>query len=166
MPIKEQILPRIRRSNRIDRMNLIQEMLDFYDIDVSVKFGSIGRFRLYRKSDKRIKKKLRSRILNKGKVRNRIKSVGHETIFAEYVFDSNEIIINPETTKNNKEFVMTILHELKHAEQSKRLGRYNFEKQYFNYTDTLDEAGEDGYQKNPFEIEAESWAESELHKWL
>ena len=160
------IISKVKRTKNIDkinRMKIIDEMIRYYNLNVNVEFGFPGMFSAYkRKIQKNGGKRKIRKILNKGRLYN----VKDEKIYAEYVFSENKIIINPKETTSNQDFLLTILHELKHVEQSKKLGSNKFESEYFKHMDLYEQDNQDGYGTNPFEREAETWAHSELSKWL
>ena len=68
-----------------------------------------------------------------------------------------------------KEFLITIIHEIKHAIDSKKYGWKRF-KGMWEYEANKIEQGHypgksDGYLDNPYEIEAEQFGQKNLNKW-
>lgn len=64
-----------------------------------------------------------------------------------------------------KEFLITVLHEIKHAIDAKKMGRRNYEKAYQLAGDIAVNKGKDFHDDNKFEKEAEDWGKSEYRKW-
>lgn len=73
---------------------------------------------------------------------------------------SNTIFLN-DNYKNNKDFLMTVLHEIKHALDSKNLGADKFFKKYNQASLVSTYYGLDAHDNNKWEIRAEKWA---IHK--
>ena len=64
-----------------------------------------------------------------------------------------------------KEFLITIIHEIRHAMDAKKYGWRKFKDMYemeMNYQISLDK---DEYKDNKFEIEAEKFGENYWKKW-
>ena len=156
-----------RYTTKQRRLQLIEEMLNYYNLhDVSVNtLGNIG-YQPYRKKSKR---KQLKRIRNKG-IPSKLKgifneSAYNETVYAEYVFDTNTINLNESVLSDNNEFLVTILHEIKHAIDGRDMGIDNFKADYFREMDSYESRSMDGYVNNKYEISAENFANSELSKW-
>ena len=67
--------------------------------------------------------------------------------------------------KNVKEFLITIIHEIRHAMDSKKYGWKKFKDMYeyeMNYQISL---GKDEYKDNKYEIEAEEFGQKNWKKW-
>ena len=65
-----------------------------------------------------------------------------------------------------KEFLITVLHEIHHALQRKKLGTKKYEKQYQRAGDLAVHKGKDFHDDNKFEEDAERSAKKEVHKWM
>ena len=84
---------------------------------------------------------------------------------AEYVPETDTITLR-RSYPSIKEFLMTILHEIKHALDAKRLGVRKYIKKYVQ-AGTMDTyKGLDPHDDNKWEEKAERFAKKELYKWL
>jgi len=63
-----------------------------------------------------------------------------------------------------KEFLITVLHEIKHALDAKRMGKRKYEKAYQLAGDIAVNNGKDFHDDNKFEEEAEKWGKKEYRK--
>ena len=70
--------------------------------------------------------------------------------------------IQPSETK---EFLITIIHEIYHAMDAKRLGWKNFKTDYEMEMNYLVQQGKDEYKDNKFEIAAEKFGRKNWKKW-
>jgi hypothetical protein len=150
------------KLNKTTQLRLINEVLDYYGINTRVRFVSQN---LLESSQFRKKYKRNMRISNRGRISPSALSNSDQIIYAEYLFDTNEILLNSSATNNRRDFLLTLLHELKHAEQSNDLGKHEFQNKYHKHMESFN-SEEAGYNSNPYEIEAEEWAKQELSKWL
>ena len=142
-------------SRRQKRLKLIDTMIKYYNLgNVNVSFVPT----ILEENFNRIIKRRKS-IKYTGKTFIRNNTLG------EYIFDTNSIRISESMNQDDDEFLMTVLHELKHSEQSLRLGTNKFKREYFDETDRLVEIGLDGYENNKFEREAEAFASQEYKRW-
>ena len=91
--------------------------------------------------------------------------IGRGKNFGEYVPETDTVTIRP-SYKSVKDFLMTILHEIKHALDAKRLGRDKFIKKYTQAGTMAAYDGLDPHDDNKWEEKAENFAKQELHKWL
>ena len=66
---------------------------------------------------------------------------------------------------NVKDFIMTILHEIKHALDAKKMGKKRYEKAYTIAGELAQQKGGDFHDDNKFEEEAEKWGRKEYLKW-
>ena len=64
-----------------------------------------------------------------------------------------------------KQFLITVLHEIKHALDRKRLGVKKYEKLYTMAGEMAVQKGGDFHDDNRFEEEAEKWGISQYKKW-
>ena len=60
---------------------------------------------------------------------------------------------------------MTILLEIKHALDAKKMGKKRYEKAYTIAGELAQQKGGDFHDDNKFEEEAEEWAKKNLSKW-
>ena len=101
-----------------------------------------------------------------GNVKVRQKSIKDH---AHYNVDTGtlELSTKYKTIKSSqtKEFLITILHEIRHAMDSKKYGWKNFKADYeweINYQISKDK---DKYKDNKYEIEAEEFGQKNWKKW-
>tara|TARA_X000001382_G_C3129349_1_gene165833 strand:+ start:223 stop:720 length:498 start_codon:yes stop_codon:yes gene_type:complete len=85
--------------------------------------------------------------------------------FGEYVPEKNLITLRP-SYPSVKEFLMTVLHEIGHALDAKRLGVKKYIKKYTQAGTMANYQGLDMHDDNKWEEKAEKFAEKELSKWL
>ena len=65
-----------------------------------------------------------------------------------------------------KEFIITVLHEIDHAKDRKKMGWRKYEKEYQKAGDIATNKGRDFHDDNAFEEKAEDWARKEYsRKW-
>jgi len=65
-----------------------------------------------------------------------------------------------------KEFIISVLHEIDHANDRKTMGWRKYEKEYQKAGDDAVNKGRDFHDDNEFEEKAESWARKEYsRKW-
>jgi len=65
-----------------------------------------------------------------------------------------------------KDFIITVLHEIDHATDRKKLGASRYEKEYLLAGQEAEDAGRDFHDDNYFEEKAEKWARKEYsRKW-
>ena len=65
-----------------------------------------------------------------------------------------------------KEFIVTVLHEIDHATDRKKMGAKKYEKEYQKAGDIAVNKGRDFHDDNEFEEKAEKWARKEYsRKW-
>ena len=85
--------------------------------------------------------------------------------YGEYIPETDTITLRP-SYKSIKDFLMTILHEIKHALDAKRLGKKKFIKKYTQAGTMAQYDGLDPHDDNKWEEKAERFAERELSKWM
>ena len=85
--------------------------------------------------------------------------------FGEYIPETDTITLRT-SYKSVREFLMTILHEIKHALDAKRLGTKKFIKKYTQAGTMAQYDGLDPHDDNKWEEKAERFAERELSKWM
>ena len=66
---------------------------------------------------------------------------------------------------NVKDFIITILHEIKHALDAKKMGKKRYQKAYQQAGDIAVNKGKDFHDDNKFEEDAEKWGKKEYRKW-
>jgi hypothetical protein len=78
-----------------------------------------------------------------------------------------ELSTKYKTIKNSqvKEFLITILHEIQHAMDSKKYGWKEFKDMYEYEMNTQVAHEKDPYRDNKFELEAEEFGQSNWKKW-
>lgn len=64
-----------------------------------------------------------------------------------------------------RELITTILHEIKHAIDAKKMGKSKYEKAYSLAGELAQQKGGDFHDDNKFEEIAEKWAIKEYNKW-
>jgi len=65
-----------------------------------------------------------------------------------------------------KEFIITVLHEIDHATDRKKMGAKRYEKEYTQSGQDAEDKGRDFHDDNAFEEKAEKWARKEYgRKW-
>ena len=64
-----------------------------------------------------------------------------------------------------KEFIITVLHEIKHALDAKKMGKNRYERAYALAGELAQQKGGDFHDDNKFEEIAEKWAIKEYSKW-
>jgi len=101
-----------------------------------------------------------------GNVRVKLKSMKNH---AHYDVDRGtlELSTKYKTIKNSqlKEFLITILHEIYHAMDSKKYGWKKFKEMYEMEMNILIQKNKDPYKDNKFEIEAEKFGQKNWSKW-
>jgi hypothetical protein len=91
--------------------------------------------------------------------------IGRGKNFGEYVPETDTITLRP-SYKNMKDFLMTVLHEIGHAIDAKRIGIKKYIKKYTQAGTMAAYHGLDPHDDNKWEDKAEKFAEKELNKWL
>jgi len=85
--------------------------------------------------------------------------------FGEYIPETDTITLR-KSYSSVKEFLMTILHEIGHALDAKRIGVKKYIKKYTQAGTMAAYDGLDPHDDNKWEEKAEKFAEKELSKWL
>jgi len=84
---------------------------------------------------------------------------------AEYDWDK-DIIKLRRSYPSVKEFIVSVLHEIHHADQVRKYGRKRFLKKYAQASQMAIVKGFDRYDDNKWERKAENWAQQEYRrKW-
>ena len=101
-----------------------------------------------------------------GNVRVKLKSMKNH---AHYNVDTGtlELSTRYKTIKSSqvKEFLITILHEIYHAMDSKKYGWKKFKDMYEYEMNLMIAKNKDVYDDNKFEIEAEDFGQKNWKKW-
>jgi len=91
--------------------------------------------------------------------------IGTGKNYGEYVPETDTITLRP-SYKSIKDFFMTVLHEIGHALDAKRLGVKKYIKKYTQAGTMAQYDGLDPHDDNKWEEKAERFAERELSKWM
>ena len=97
-------------------------------------------------------------------LRSKVK-MGRGQNFGEYVPETDTVTLRP-SYKSVKDFLLTILHEIGHALDAKRIGKKKFMKKYTQAGTMAAYDGLDPHDDNKWEEKAEKFARRELSKWL
>jgi len=84
---------------------------------------------------------------------------------ADYNWVSDVITLRP-SYPSVKDFLITVLHEIDHATDRKKMGAKKYEKAYQKAGEVAIQKGGDFHDDNEFEEKAEEWARSEVKKWI
>ena len=68
-------------------------------------------------------------------------------------------------TSQVKQFLVTIIHEIRHAMDAKKYGWRKFKDMYEMEMNRLSTDGKDVYKDNKYEIEAEQFGQKNWSKW-
>ena len=105
-----------------------------------------------------------TQIVKSYKLKSKIKfGVGKNK--GDYEWKSDTINLRP-SYSSIKEFLITVLHEIHHALQRKKMGASKYEKVYQKAGDVAVNKGRDFHDDNKFEEDAERWAKKEFSKWV
>ena len=91
--------------------------------------------------------------------------MGNGKNFGEYIPETDTITLRT-SYKTIKDFLMTILHEIKHALDAKRLGKKKFIKKYTQAGTMAAYDGLDPHDDNKWEEKAEKFAKREISRWI
>jgi len=84
---------------------------------------------------------------------------------AEYDWDSDTIRLRT-SYKTEKDFLITVLHEINHVRGVYEMGVKKYKDEYKHAGDIALANNGDFYKDNSFEIKAEDWAQREVKKWI
>ena len=79
---------------------------------------------------------------------------------AYYDLYDRTINLNMDVAENEKDLLTSILHEIHHMIDEKKLGFNTYDMMYQH------EMGKGNYKNNKFEISAETFARQEINKWI
>lgn len=82
---------------------------------------------------------------------------------ADYVVETDTITLEP--TSNLKDFIMTVLHEIHHAQMAKKYGKKKFMTMYNQAGTMAAHHGLDPHDDNKWEEKAESFAKQNFKTW-
>ena len=89
--------------------------------------------------------------------------------FAHYDVDRGELQLSKryKTIKDSqiKEFLITMIHEIRHAMDSKKYGWKKFKEMYEMEMNLQVQQGKDEYDDNKYEIAAEEFGQKNWKKW-
>lgn len=97
-------------------------------------------------------------------LRSKVK-FGTGSQYADYVPETDTIRLR-KNYSSVKEFLITVLHEIAHALDAKRIGHKKFKKKYDQAGTIAAHGGLDPYDNNKWEKRAEKWAKREVKKWM
>ena len=99
------------------------------------------------------------------KLKSKVKIGGAKHDYGDYIPETDTILLN-RSYPNVKEFVISVLHEIKHALDAKRLTPKKFKKKYDQAGTMAVYQGKDPHDDNKWEKLAEKWAQKEYkRKW-
>ena len=98
-------------------------------------------------------------IVKKYKLKSKVK-FGAKHDYGDYIPETDTILLN-RSYPNVKEFIISVLHEIKHALDAKRLTPKKFKKKYDQAGTMAAYQGKDPHDDNKWEKLAEKWAQRE-----
>tara|TARA_Y100000592_G_C5458910_1_gene312908 strand:+ start:811 stop:1197 length:387 start_codon:yes stop_codon:yes gene_type:complete len=99
------------------------------------------------------------------KLKSKVKIGGAKHDYGDYI-PEKDLILLKRSYPNVKEFVISVLHEIKHALDADRLGVKKFVKKYNQAGTMAVHQGKDPHDDNKWEELAEKWAQREYkRKW-
>ena len=103
-------------------------------------------------------------MVKKYKLRSKVR-MGSGKNFGEYIPETDTITIRP-SYKTVRQFLMTVLHEIKHAIDAKRLGVKKYIKKYTQAGTMANYDGLHPHDDNKWEERAENFAKQEIRKYI
>jgi antirestriction protein ArdC len=107
---------------------------------------------------------LASELVRSYGLRSKVK-FGSSKVYGEYIPEKDLITLRP-SYRTVKEFLLTVLHEIRHALDAKQLGVKTYIKKYVQAGTMANYDGLDPHDDNKWEEKAEKFAKKELSKWL
>ena len=104
-----------------------------------------------------------SQLVKSYKLKSKVKITGGSNK-ADYNWMTDTINLR-RSYPNVKEFIITVLHEIKHALDAKKMGKKRYEKAYSLAGELAQQKGGDFHDDNKFEEDAEKWGKKEYRKW-
>ena len=103
-------------------------------------------------------------LVKKYKLKSKVKFCATHD-YGYYIPENDTILLN-RSYPNVKEFIISVLHEIKHALDADRLGWRKFKKKYDQAGTMAVHQGKDPHYDNKWEELAEKWAQKEYRrKW-
>ena len=96
-------------------------------------------------------------------LRSKVKFTSDAGVRGHYV-PENDTIFLKRSYSSVKEFIISVLHEIQHAKDAKRLGRRKYSKKYDQAGTMAVHQGKDPYWSNKWEVRAEKWGKEEYPK--
>ena len=84
---------------------------------------------------------------------------------AVYNWISDVITLRP-SYSTIEDFLISVLHEINHANDRKTMGAKKYEREYQKAGEIAIQKGKDFHDDNAFEEKAEKWARKEAKKWM
>ena len=103
-------------------------------------------------------------MVKKYKLRSKVR-IGSGKNFGEYIPETDTITLRP-SYKTVRQFLMTVLHEIKHAIDAKRLGVKKYIKKYTQAGTMANYDGLHPHDDNKWEERAENFAKQEIRKYI
>ena len=107
---------------------------------------------------------LATQLVNSYNLKSKVK-IGTGKTFGEYVPEKDLITLRP-SYKSSKTFLLTVLHEIRHALDAKQMGVKKYIKKYVQAGTMANYNGLDPHDDNKWEEKAEKFAKKELHRWM
>ena len=103
-------------------------------------------------------------MVKKYKLKSKVR-MGSGKNFGEYIPETDTITLRP-SYKTVRQFLMTVLHEIKHAIDAKRLGVKKYIKKYTQAGTMANYDGLHPHDDNKWEERAENFAKQEIRKYI
>ena len=103
-------------------------------------------------------------MVKKYKLKSKVR-MGSGKNFGEYIPEIDTITLRP-SYKTVRQFLMTVLHEIKHAIDAKRLGVKKYIKKYTQAGTMANYDGLHPHDDNKWEEKAENFARQEIRKYI
>ena len=104
------------------------------------------------------------KMIKKYKLKSKVK-IGSGKNYGEYIPETDTVTLRP-SYSSVKEFLITVLHEIKHALDAKQLGVRKYIKKYTQAGTMAAYDGLDPHDDNKWEERAERWDQKEVKKYL
>ena len=102
---------------------------------------------------------LASELVRSYGLRSKVK-FGSSKVYGEYIPEKDLITLRP-SYRTVKEFLLTVLHEIRHALDTKQLGVKKYIKKYTQAGTMANYRGLDPHDDNKWEEKAEKWAKQQ-----
>jgi hypothetical protein len=107
---------------------------------------------------------LASELVRSYGLRSKVK-FGTGKVYGEYIPEKDLITLRP-SYRSVKEFLLTVLHEIRLSSYPQQLGVKKYIKKYVQAGTMANYDGLDPHDDNKWEEKAEKFAKKELRKWL